>query len=167
MVFWITGLSGAGKTTIGKLLYEYIKKEQNNTVFLDGDTLREVFGNDLKFTREERMKSAMRNARLCALLSAQDIHVVCSTISMFDGVREWNRNNIKSYIEIYVDVPDSILFERNSKGLYNTKKTTDVKDVAGIDVEIEKPANPDLTLYNDGRLSPTEQVAVIIKRFSL
>lgn len=50
-VYWITGLSGAGKTTIGKLLYEKIKEEHLNTVFLDGDTLRKVFGNDLGYSQ--------------------------------------------------------------------------------------------------------------------
>lgn len=63
-VYWITGLSGAGKTTIGKLFYEELKTEHPNTVFLDGDMLRKVFGDDLGYTREERIKCAMRYSRL-------------------------------------------------------------------------------------------------------
>ena len=55
-VYWITGLSGAGKTTIGKLLYEKLKSEYPNTVLLDGDTLRRVFGDDLGYTKDERRK---------------------------------------------------------------------------------------------------------------
>ena len=53
-VYWITGLSGAGKTTIGKLLYKKMKEKHPNTVFLDGDTLRKVFGDDLGYTKEDR-----------------------------------------------------------------------------------------------------------------
>ena len=66
-VYWITGLSGAGKTSVGKLLYETMKQKYPNTVFLDGDVLREVFGNDLGYTREERIKCAMRYTRLCKM----------------------------------------------------------------------------------------------------
>ena len=103
-VYWITGLSGAGKTTIGKLFYEKLKTEHPNTVFLDGDMLRKVFGDDLGYTREERIKCAMRYSRLCAMLQEQGMHVVCCTISMFDCVRDWNRENINNYREIYIKV---------------------------------------------------------------
>ena len=103
-VYWITGLSGAGKTTIGQLFYEKLKRDFPNTVFLDGDILREVFGADLGYTEMERRKCAMRYARLCDMLQRQDLNVVCCTISMFEAVREWNRRHIDSYKEIYVKV---------------------------------------------------------------
>ena len=103
-VFWITGLSGAGKTTIGYLLYTKLKIQKNSIVFLDGDELRKIFGNDLGYSKEDRLKSATRNSRLCKLLSDQGIDVICCTISMFDTIREWNRQNIKNYFEIYLDV---------------------------------------------------------------
>ena len=92
-VYWITGLSGAGKTTIGSIFYEELKKNYINTVFLDGDTLRKVFGEDLGYTEKDRKKCAMRYARLCALLASQGIYVVCCTIFMYDSIREWNREN--------------------------------------------------------------------------
>lgn len=101
-VYWITGLSGAGKTTIGKRLYEKIKLQYSNTVFLDGDELRIVFGNDLGYTQDDREKCAMRYARLCDFLQKQDMNVICCTISMFHSVREWNRFHIANYKEIYI-----------------------------------------------------------------
>ena len=65
-VYWITGLSGAGKTSVGILLYEKMKQKYSNTVFLDGDVLREVFGNDLGYTREERsVQCGMRDCAKC------------------------------------------------------------------------------------------------------
>ena len=100
-VYWITGLSGAGKTSVGLLLYKKMKQNYPNTVFLDGDVLREVFGNDLGYTREERIKCAMRYARLCKMLQEQEMNVICCTISMFDEIRSWNRENIGNYREIY------------------------------------------------------------------
>ena len=104
-IYWLTGLSGAGKTTIGRLWYEKLKTEGENVVFLDGDELRQVFGDDLGYTEADRRKSAMRNARLCALLGKQGFTVVCCTISMFDSVRAWNRENIPGYFEVYPKRP--------------------------------------------------------------
>lgn len=153
-VYWITGLSGAGKTTIGRLWYKELKTLRPNVVFLDGDILRQVFGNDLGYTEEDRRKSAMRNARLCAMLAEQDMDVVCCTISMFDSVREWNRKNIPGYVEIYVKVSMDTLRKRDQKGLY-TKADA---EVAGVHFSIEEPKNPDIILVNDGEETPEKQV---------
>ena len=157
MVYWITGLSGAGKTTIGKLWYAELKKYRQNVVFLDGDKLREVFGDDLGYTKEDRQKSAMRNARLCALLNEQGIDVVCCTISMFNFVHQWNRQNIPQYIEVYVKASMETLYKRDQKGLYSK----DSSDLAGIQVEVEEPKFPDIILENNGDRTPEEQVAVL------
>lgn len=160
-LYWITGLSGSGKTTIGTLLYDYMKVKKS-VVLLDGDTLREVFGGDLGYTAEDRLKSAMRNARLCRLLTSQGIDVVCCTISMFNGVRDWNRQNIEGYTEIYIEVPQSILLERNQKQLYTLGK-----DVVGMDVLAQLPTTPDIKLVNDGRMSPDEMLNNLIKELEI
>lgn len=161
-VYWITGLSGAGKTTIGKLLYEKMKEMHPNTVFLDGDTMRKVFGDDLGYTREERIKCAMRYSRLCAMLEEQGMHVICCTISMFDCVREWNRENIHNYREIYIKVSMETLLKRDQKGLYSGTMAEKEKEVTGVHVEIEKPKHPDLVLENNGEKMPEEQVGRIL-----
>lgn len=156
-VYWLTGLSGAGKTTIGRLWYEKLKTEGETVVFLDGDELRQVFGDDLGFTEADRRKSAMRNARLCELLSRQGLTVVCCTISMFDSVRAWNRENIPGYFEVYVKTSMDTLRRRNQKGLYNGEK----RNVAGIHFQVEEPKMPDLVLENDGQRTPKEQVELL------
>lgn len=160
-VYWITGLSGAGKTTIGKLLYEKIRAEHPNTVFLDGDTLRKVFGDDLGYSQEDRKKCAMRYSRLCAMLQEQGMNVICCTISMFDSVREWNRQNICSYKEIYLKVSMEILQRRDQKGLYSGMTEEEQKEVAGVHMEIEEPQYPHLILENNGEKTPKEQVEKI------
>jgi adenylylsulfate kinase len=157
-VYWITGLSGAGKTTIGKLFYEELKKKYANTVFFDGDTLRKVFGDDLGYSEDDRRKCAMRYSRLCALMAEQGINVVICTISMFDSVRDWNRENIHNYKEIYVKASMEVLRERDQKGLYSRTSNEKEKDVAGIDFKFEEPEHPDLILENDGGYTPKEQV---------
>ena len=155
-VFWITGLSGAGKTTIGYLLYTKLKLRKNPIVFLDGDELRKIFGNDLGYSKEDRLKSAIRNSRLCKLLSDQEIDVICCTISMFDVIREWNRENIKNYFEIYLDVSLETLKDR--KNIYRENNN----DIVGINVLAEIPKNPDIVLDNNGDFSPIEQVKKIL-----
>lgn len=157
-VFWITGLAGAGKSTIGKQLYTQLKQEHNNVVFLDGDTLREVYGNSFGYSLEDRHKVAMCNARLCKLLSSQGQIVICCTISMFNAVRSWNRANIENYIEVYVKVSKEVLYKRNQKNLYSMHQAS----VAGVDVVVELPKNPDLTLDNDGEFTPEQLVGQIL-----
>lgn len=152
--YWFTGLSGAGKTTIGRLWYEKLREAGETAVFLDGDELRQVFGGDLGYTEADRRKSAMRNARLCALLAKQGITVVCCTISMFDSVRQWNRENIPGYFEIYVKASMDTLCQRNRKGLYGAGG----QDVAGVHFQVEEPKAPDLILENDGQRTPEEQL---------
>ncbi len=156
-IYWLTGLSGAGKTTIGRLWYEKLKTEGENVVFLDGDELRQVFGDDLGYTEADRRKSAMRNARLCALLGKQGFTVVCCTISMFDSVRAWNRENIPGYFEVYIKVTEETLRRRDQKGLYSTAR----QDVAGLHVKVEEPKRPDMILVNDGAMTPEEQISVL------
>lgn len=164
-VYWITGLSGAGKTTIGKLFYEKLKKTHPNTVFLDGDILRKVFGDDLGYSWEDRKKCAMRYSRLSAMLQEQGMNVICCTISMFDSVRDWNRENIHSYKEIYVKASMDTLRSRDQKGLYSGSTFEEQKEVAGIHMEIEEPKCPDLILENDGKTTPEEQVGKVWRNF--
>ena len=156
-VYWITGLSGAGKTTLGRLWVEELRQGGDPAVFLDGDELRQVFGDDLGFTPEDRRKSAMRNARLCALLSRQGLSVVCCTISMFDSVRAWNRENIPGYFEVYVKVSMDTLRRRDQKGLYSQGD----RDVAGVHFQVEEPKTPDLILESDGGRTPEEQLKIL------
>ena len=162
-VFWITGLSGSGKTTLGRLLHEHLAKHGSNAVFLDGDELRVVFGSDLGHGREDRLKSAMRNARLCKLLSDQHIDVVCSTISLFHACQKWNRENISSYKEIFIHAPEEILVARDPKGLYRAALSDGTASMVGMDIQAERPLNPDVTILNDGSKTPTEIASTLIE----
>ncbi len=164
-VYWITGLSGAGKTTIGRIFYEKLKTKYPGTVFLDGDIMREIFGNDLGYSEADRRKCAMRYSRLCHMLQSQGLNVICCTISMFDSVREWNRENIENYHEIYVKVTMQTLKKRDQKGLYSAYESGEEKELAGFQVGLEEPKCPDLTIQNDGDISPEKQAEKIMSFF--
>ncbi len=148
--YWITGLAGSGKTTLGRLLYKHFKECKGNTVYLDGDILREVLDAKEMYSLEERKDLAMCYSRLCNMLTQQGLDVICATISMFHDVREWNRGNIEKYQEIYIKVPMEVLFERDQKQLYSSAQ----KEVVGLDLPIEEPDSPDLVLINDGTVQP-------------
>jgi glutamine kinase len=149
-VFWITGLSGAGKTTVGRKLCSQLRATGRAVIFMDGDALRAAIAEDLGHSAENRRRSAMRNARLCRLLAAQGVDVVCATISMFHDVQRWNRENIPGYREIYLRVPIDELQRRDSKGIYAAARRGDGRDVVGFDVPAEAPKTPDLVLDNYG-----------------
>ena len=85
--------------------------------------------------------------------------MVCCTISMFDRVRQWNRENIPGYFEVYVKVSMGTLRRRDQKGLYSTGEA----DVAGVHFQVEEPKCPDLVLENDGSKTPEEQVDILWK----
>jgi adenylylsulfate kinase-like enzyme len=144
-VYWITGLSGAGKTTIGKALYEAMLENDPKVVFLDGDTLRWVLGDNIGYGYEDRKKCAMQYARLCKMLEEQKFTVICCTISMFDSVRNWNRENFLEYTEVYVKVSLETLKKRDQKGLYSSGE----KNLMGIDLNFEEPKHPDIIIEND------------------
>lgn len=159
-VYFFTGLSGAGKTTLGGLFYQRLKNTKPNAVYLDGDEIRLAFGEDVGYTQEERLRWAGRIFRVCKLLSDQGIDVVCCSIAMFDSVRQWNRANIPNYKEIYVRVTKETLIKRNQKGLY-----TAGHNVVGVDLPFDEPKSPDLVVQNDGDRTPLEQVEEIERVF--
>ncbi len=147
-VFWITGLSGAGKTTLALELVKRLRLEGFPVIFLDGDELREVFGavsfNEKNHGREGRLALAMQYAHLCRVLAGQGFSVVIATISLFREVHQWNRQNLPGYFEIYLKVPIEELRRRDSKGIYKKFDAGEIQNVAGLDLQVDEPAKPDL-----------------------
>ena len=149
MVVWLIGLSGAGKTTIGEQVYRRLKDMQDNVVFLDGDQVRAIMGNDLGYTAEARLANATRISNLCKVLNDQGIDVVCCILSFREETRRWNRAHIDDYYEVYVRVPMELLVERDSKGLYRGAASGEIDNVVGVDIRFEEPQVPDLVIDND------------------
>lgn len=148
MVIWITGLSGAGKTTLANEVVTHVRRVQRNIVLIDGDMVREVFGNDLGHTTEDRRTNARRICQLGKLLDDQGISVVCAILSLFPESRSWNREHLKNYYEVFIDTPMQDLVERDYKGIYRRFNSGEICDVAGMDIEFPRPDNADLIIHN-------------------
>lgn len=161
-VYFFTGLSGAGKTTIGGLFYRRLKTHKPNVVVLDGDQTRIAFGDDIGYSSEDRLRGAYRLFRVCRLLTDQGIDVVCCSISMYEQVRAWNRENLSNYKEIYIRVMKETLLQRNQKGLY-----TSGRNVVGVDLPFDEPKRPDIIVENNGVERPEVIVARLEKQLGL
>lgn len=159
-VYWMTGLSGTGKTTLGRIFYERLKQAGRLAVFLDGNELREVLAEDLSHDVTDRKKSAMRNARLCKLLSDQGLDVVCATISLWHECQHWNRSHISSYREIHVRAPLKVLIHRDHRRIYRQ-----TENVWGVHLKPEEPQHPDWIIDNDGSRAPEQIVDDLCGQF--
>ena len=148
-VYFFTGLSGAGKTTIGGLFHRRLKATKPNVVLLDGDQIRPVFAEDIGYSDDDRIKGARRIFRVAKMLSDQGIDVVVCSICMYSSVRDWSRKNIKNYREIYIKVKRETLLARNQKHLYTTGH-----NVVGVDLPFDEPKAPDVVVENDGAEPP-------------
>ncbi len=150
-LIWITGLAGSGKTTIGKSVYKALKKKQNNTVFIDGDTYREITGQTFGHDKKARLNVAFQIARMCKFMTGQNINVVCSTISLFKEIHRFNRLNTKKYYEIFIDTDLEVLIKRDQKKLYSKAIKGKIKNVVGVDMSFDKPINCHLHLTNNSK----------------
>ena len=152
MVIWIIGLSGCGKTTLAEEVVRLARESCHPTVLLDGDKIRELFQDDLDHSLEGRKVNADRICRLSQFLEQQGINVVCAILSIFPESRDWCRENLINYYEVFIDNPINDLIQRDSKGLYRQFYEGKIRNVAGLDLEFIRPEMPDLLIKNDSTL---------------
>jgi adenylylsulfate kinase-like enzyme len=159
LVIWLIGLAGSGKTSVGRALYNEWKTHCPATVFIDGDQIRELTGNDLGFDIDSRQANGWRICRLCKMLDSQKINVVCATLSQFQEQQDWNRENYSDYFELYLDVNMDVLKIRDQKGLYSGFSKGEVKNVVGLDMPFEPPQKPDMIIENSTPRKDFDEIA--------
>ena len=146
-VIWITGLSGAGKSSLASEIALRLRALGDVVVMLDGDELREVFcrapASADNHSRASRLVLAMQYAHLCRLIAAQGLTVVVATISLYRDVHAWNRSNLPGYFEVYLKVPLHELRRRDPKGIYRRFDAKEINDVVGLDLPFDEPVAPD------------------------
>lgn len=149
MVIWIIGLSGSGKSTLANEVVNRIRELKGKVVLLDGDLIRDLFGNDVDHTIEGRKINAERLSVLTKYLADQDINVVAAVLSIFPEWRRWNRENINSYAEVYVKSSMETLIRRDTKDLYERAIKGEIENVVGVDIPFPEPDNPELIIENN------------------
>ena len=159
MIVWLIGLSGAGKTTIGRQVWQQWRKHDPATVFLDGDILRDVWGDRLGHDVEGRALNAHRISHLCRVLDEQAINAVAAVLSIFPEWQAWNRQTFSSYYEVFLDLPMDVLRARDPKGIYAAHDRGEMPLVVGCDLEFPVPPGPDLVLREDDMQSSPADLA--------
>ncbi len=149
MVIWITGISGTGKSTLGKKLFLKVKKMSPSTIFFDGDDFRKIFQNDINYTLKDRDVNAVRLTRLVKSLSEQKINIIVSANITNIKFRYWMRKNVKNYYEIYISASLKELLKRDYKKLYSKAINKKIKNVVGVDLPFREPKNSDYYLENN------------------
>ena len=150
-VIWMTGLSGAGKTTIAKSLDEALYSKGFVAQVLDGDNIRSGINNNLAFSEADRYENIRRIAEVSKLFIDCGIIIINSFISPTEEIRKMALNIIgrDNFIEVFVNAPLEVCEKRDTKGLYAKARKGEIKDFTGIDSPFELPENADVTLQTD------------------
>jgi adenylylsulfate kinase-like enzyme len=164
--YWITGLSATGKTTLSTLLVKELRASGKQIIHFDGDDLRKAFS-EKNYNRKDRVALGMRYAKLCNLLCNQGIDVVIAVIGLYKELHHWNRKNIINYVEIFIDTPLQELIKRDPKGLYKAHLSGELPNIAGMDLKVDFPENPDIHIkWKDGK-SVQSMYDELIKKINL
>ena len=146
---WLTGLSGAGKTTVAIALESELRERGVRVERLDGDTVRQGLTRDLGFSKADRDKNIERVTFVAKLLSRNGVAVIASFISPYREARRLARQETTHFIEVFVDAPIATCAERDVKGLYAKAFAGELKDFTGVDDPYETPEAPEITLHTD------------------
>tara|TARA_Y100000768_G_scaffold378397_1_gene352787 strand:- start:418 stop:927 length:510 start_codon:yes stop_codon:yes gene_type:complete len=160
-LIWITGISGVGKTTFAKKIYNQLKKSNDKIIILDGDKMREMLFKSEKFShysKKNRLQLAKIYSNFCKLLYDQGFTVIIATISLFKEIHSLNRKKFKNYCEIYIKRSNANLIKQKLKTNLNNKK-----NIVGYDINIDEPLKPHFLLEDIKKSELNNYAKKIIK----
>ncbi len=149
LILWFTGLSGAGKSTISKVVAEKLKERGRKVEILDGDIVRENLSKGLTFSKEDRDINIRRIGFVAHLLSRNGVVTITAAISPYKAIRNEVREMDDNFVEVYINAPLEVCEKRDVKGLYAKARAGEIKMFTGIDDPYEPPDNPEITCYTD------------------
>jgi len=159
---WLTGISGAGKTTIAETIYQKLKPVTPELVLIDGDTIRELFGAGLGYHEAARREQISRIQRLARLLSGDGLVVLVAALYAHPDLLAWNRANISGYFEVYIRASMALVQRRDVKRIYAKANAGTMPNVVGIDIPWHEPERPDLVIDADETETPERSAARVI-----
>lgn len=164
LVIWLTGLSGAGKTTIATELERQLFHSGRHTYLLDGDNLRRGLCSDLGFGADARRENIRRAGEVAALFADAG----CITIAAFISPYREDRDRIRGlmptrrFVEVFVNAPLEVCEKRDVKGLYAKARANQIKEFTGVSSNYEAPTSPEVEVRTD-RLTIEESVKTILE----
>ncbi len=148
-VIWITGLSGSGKTSTSKKLYEYMQKKYYKIKWLDGDKIRKklkIPRNNNSFSLNYRIKLGKKYSKIARSFEKKGYFVIISVMALSKKVLKFNRKNIRDYHEVFINVPKSELKRRDPKKIYKRFFNKEIRNVVGFDLPYYIPINANLKI---------------------
>ncbi|MEO8172458.1 MAG: adenylyl-sulfate kinase [Sediminibacterium sp.] len=167
MVIWITGLSASGKTTLSKAFEKKFKPSIPNMVLLDGDVIRQLYGNDLGYTEDQRVIQISRLQAIASFLERQSIVVVVAALYANNELLAYNRTHFKEYFEVYLKAEIEQLQTREIKELYKNALAGKIENVVGVDIPYQEPVNPDMLFKVADNLSPETMADMLYSKIKL
>ncbi len=151
MVIWLTGLSGAGKTTLATELEKKIIALGHHVILLDGDIIRNGLNSNLGFSEDDRMENIRRAAEVAKLFNDKGFSVICSFITPLNRMRALAKAiiGVQNFTEVFVDCSIETCEKRDVKGLYKKVRLKQIDNFTGISAGFEKPLSPDLTINTE------------------
>ena len=146
---WFTGLSGAGKSTLANLLAAELRKRGLRVEILDGDEVRTNLSKGLGFSKEDRDTNIKRIGYVCKLLSRNGVVAISAAIAPYKEIRDLNRAQIGSFIEVYVKCSIEELTRRDVKGLYKKALTGELQNFTGVSDPYEPPTSPEVLVDSE------------------
>jgi adenylylsulfate kinase len=146
---WFTGLSGAGKSTLSEVIEKRLSNHGRNVEILDGDIVRTHLSKGLGFSREDRDTNIKRIAFVCSLLSRNGVICISAAIAPYREARQWAREQMGNFVEVYVKCPIEVCRQRDVKGLYKLVDEGKIKGFTGVDDPYEEPEYPELVIETD------------------
>ena len=161
ILFWITGLSGSGKTTIAKKIRKQVSKLYGPTIIVSGDDLRRIF-NLNKYDYLSRLNYSRKFCKFANFITNQKINLIFAIVGMMNEPRKWNRKNIDNYLEIYIKSNIKKIISQKKKKIYFISKTK--KNIVGINIKPELPKNYDILIQNNFDKSSSELANELISK---
>jgi adenylyl-sulfate kinase len=160
---WFTGLSGAGKTTVSRIVEQELRVRGMKVEVLDGDVVRENLSKGLGFSKEDRDTNIRRIGWVCEVLSRNGVVAIAAAISPYREIRDEIRRKVGTFVEVYAECPIPVLAERDVKGLYKKALAGELKNFTGVSDPYEPPLHPEVTYHSD-RETVEESVARVIRK---
>ncbi len=164
---WLTGLSGAGKSTIAEILADRMHLARDPVEVLDGDVVRTHISQGLGFSRADRDIQVRRIGWICQLLNRHGVHAIVAAISPYRAARDEVRATIDRFCEVHVDCALDTLIARDVKGLYRRALAGEIQNFTGVSDPYEPPLSPEVLVRSDGTATAedaADRILAVVER---